>query len=229
MGKDIKEKYERVCAIKDRAIGIVEGQINGDISSVDAKELGEVADIAKDMAEVMKLCAESEYYHKITEAMDKNSDEYNKMYMDKYLPETAMYYTPMGMTTYARRRDSRGRYMYTEPAVNKMYPYMPDYDGDFRDRMYYSSMGGNSNGGSSSGMSSGGRTSNFDSYGTRSYITRRTYIDMKDSDKSSKIEKLKEYVDDFSNEMQEMFVEGKATSEEKNVVKQALAQFINKL
>lgn len=234
MSKDIKEKYERVCAIKDRAIGLIESQINGDISSVDAKELGEVADIAKDMAEVMKLCAESEYYHKITEAMDKNSDEDNKMYMDKYMPETAMYYTPMGMTTYARRRDSRGRYMYTEPVVNKMYS-MEDYDynPDYKDRMYYSTSSPSSRRSSSTNTSAtmGSMNSDYarDYREGRSGMTRRTYMEHRDNaaDKNTKIEDIKKYAVELVEDMDEMLKD--ASPEEKATMKSKLTTFVSKL
>lgn len=207
MGKDIKEKYERVCAIKDKAISLVETQLNGDLSSVDAKELGEVADIAKDMAELMKLSEEACYYHKVTEAMDEGSDEEKKYYMNKYIPEyEGKFYTPID---YARRRDSRGRYMYTEPDWH-MEPTSRDID-----RMHYNTMD-----------MTDGRTTN--GMTTRSAITRRTYMDMANSDKTSKTEKLKEYLQNFSDEMTEMFVEGKASPEEKQIAKQTLMQFINK-
>ncbi|MDO4189338.1 MAG: hypothetical protein Q4D29_10155 [Lachnospiraceae bacterium] len=225
MGKDFKEKYERVCSIKDRAISLVEAQLNGNIENVDAKELGEVADIAKDMAELMELCAEAEYYHTVTEAMEKSSQEEKEYYMDKYIPEMS-YYTPMG--NYARMRDSRGRYMYTEPYYRRE-PDMRMYD-DYSDRMYYSS----SNNGNSSSSNSENNGGNYSSYGRsmmgdRSSVTRRTYMDMKDEDKSKKAQKLKEYLKDIDEEMTEMFIEGKASPEEKQIAKNALTNFINKL
>ena len=107
MGED---KFERVISLKNRLIGLVESQIDGDLNRVNAAELGEVMDMAKDCAELMRNYAETEYYCKITEAMEQNSSETNMSYIEKYFPETQRYYTPT-----------------------------PDYryDDKFRDRMYY--------------------------------------------------------------------------------------------
>lgn len=220
MGKDIKEKYERVCAIKDKALSLVETQMNGNIENVDAKELGEVMDIAKDAAELIKYMEESCYYNKVTEAMEEGSEEEKKYYMNKYIPEyDGKFYTPIysdGMS-FARRRDSRGRFMYTEPHI------MNDEYDDMKNRMYYSS-NGNSGSNNNSSM-------NYerDFREGRSGITRRTYLDMKDADKNTKMDKFKEYIDNFKEDMEEMFIEGKSTPEEKAYAKQALAQFISKM
>lgn len=228
MGKELKEKYERVCAIKDRAIGLVESQLNGNIENVDAKELGEVVDIAKDMAEIMKLSEEACYYHKISEAMDEASDEDKKYYMGKYMPETQMYYTPIG--TYARMRDSRGRYMYTEPK------YMDDrFDDSYRDRMYYSSMGSssNSNQNGSSTNSSGGRMNYTDSMRDyregRSPIARRTYMEMKEhgEDKEKTTKELEKYMNELGEDMAEMISSMDAS--EKTMLKQKLATLASKI
>lgn len=221
MGKDIKEKYERVCAVKDRAISLVEAQMNGNIENVDAKELGEVADIAKDFAEIMKLCAEAEYYCKVTDAMDEGSDEEKKYYMNKYIPEyEGKFYSPVatnGDMNMARRRDSRGRYMYHDD-------FYPDWSVP---PMYYTEPDGMHYSNKSDSMTN----MNYarDMREGRSGITRRTYMDMKDADKNTKMEKFKEYIDNFQEDMEEMFVEGKSTPEEKAYAKQALAKFISKL
>lgn len=227
MGKELKEKYERVCAIKDKALSLVETQLNGDLTTVDAKELGEVVDIAKDMAELMKYSEEACYYHKITEAMDESSEEDKKFYMDKYLPETQMYYTPIG--NYARQRDSRGRYMYTD-----MYdPTMRNVDEDsYRDRMYYSSMG--SNGNTSSGSNSnGGRSSSMnmarDYREGRSPMIRRTYMEMKEhgEDKNTTSKELEKYMNELGEDMTEM-IQNMDTSE-KQMLKQKLATLASKI
>lgn len=209
MSKDFKEKYERVCAVKDKALGLVETQLNGDISHVDAKELGEVADIAKDMAELMKYCAEAEYYHDITEAMSEASKEDKKYYMDKYLPETAMYYTPV---YYAQRRNpSNGRYMYTDPTW--------DNEEKYKDRMYYSSMNGNSG---SRGYSRDYREGN-------SGMSRRTYMELKENgeDKDKTNKELEHYINDLSADMTEMIQ--KMDSSEKATLKQKLTTLAGKI
>lgn len=67
------------------------------IDRADTKELGELADIVKDLAEAEKACWEAEYYMSVSEAMDSQG------------------YTPMNAGSYSNNtragyRDSRGRY-----------------------------------------------------------------------------------------------------------------------
>lgn len=212
MGKDIKEKYERVCAIKDKALSLLEMGINQDVKDIDAKEIGELMDIVKDTEEAIKYAEEACYYSSVVKAMEDSTEEEKKYYIDKYIPEMAMYYTPMSM---ARARDSRGRYMYTPEPMMYDDRHEPDFD---RSRMYYSSTGSNSNINYERDYREG-----------RSGITRRTYLDMKNADKTAKMDKFKEYIDNFKEDMEEMFIEGKSTPEEKSYAKQALAQFIAKL
>lgn len=119
MGKDFKEKYERVCTVKDKALSLVETQMNGNIQNVDAKELGEVADIAKDMAEIMKLCSEAEYYFKITEAMDKHFNDENMEYIEEYIPKSKRYYSRPYVYDDDRYDETyRSRMYYTDPSMN---------------------------------------------------------------------------------------------------------------
>lgn len=70
------------------------GELGKDKSQVDAKELGEVVDAIKDIKMAI-------YYASITEAME--DAEYGKDYDER----GKLYYS-------SRRRDSRGRYMYTD-------------------------------------------------------------------------------------------------------------------
>lgn len=211
MGKDIKEKYERVCSIKDKAISLVETQLNGDLTQVDAKELGEVADIAKDMAEIMKLCSEAEYYCKVAEAMDDASPEEKSYQLNKYIPEyEGKFYTPMTMT---RQRDSRGRYMYTEPMWHE--------DESYKDRMYYSSMNGGSSGNNSS-MNYAAR----DYREGRSPMIRRTYMELKENGKDATKE-LEHFMDEMATDITEM-VE-KMTPQERATLKQRLVTLSTKI
>lgn len=68
---------ERIEKLMCDFIDIVEDQMSGDLSVVDAKELGEIVDCAKDCAEIIKYCAEADYYWHVTDAMDKNTPERN--------------------------------------------------------------------------------------------------------------------------------------------------------
>ena len=65
---------ERLKSIKDCLIAQVSGQM-GKLDQVDAKELGEVVDMIKDMEEAC-------YYAKITEAMEKGEEE-KKYYTER--------------------------------------------------------------------------------------------------------------------------------------------------
>lgn len=166
---DEDEKYSRLKQLKERFLCLVESQINGDLKKVDAKELGEVVDMFKDCAETMKYCAETEYYEKITKAMEANSDEDNAYYMTKYAPETMMdgryYRSRPPMMYYSRgggKYYSRDGRRYFKPDID--YSYM-EWDDDWEDtraydrdmdrnlygmnRMYYT----NTNSGSNSNMS----------------------------------------------------------------------------
>lgn len=111
MSKEFKEKFEKVCAIKDKTLCLVEEQINENLDNVDAKELGEVVDIAKDMAEIMKLVTEAEYYYEVTNAMKKSSQEENEYYINKYIPQSNMS---------SDLNNFRTRMYYTNP-VSEMY------------------------------------------------------------------------------------------------------------
>ena len=58
---------KRMEAMKETLMNCVQGQL-GDLSSVDAEELGEVVDMIKDLSEAI-------YYCTITEAMEKTNSE----------------------------------------------------------------------------------------------------------------------------------------------------------
>lgn len=77
---------ERLKSIKDCLIAQVSGQM-GKLDQVDAKELGEVVDMIKDMEEAC-------YYAKITEAMEKSEEE-KKYYTEYYRPYTRDYLRDM--------------------------------------------------------------------------------------------------------------------------------------
>lgn len=81
---------EQMKMMKTTLMNCVQGQM-GDLTSVDAKELGEAVDMIKDLSEAI-------YYCTITESMEKSDKEKEKYYpvdyyrdMDK--PYGYMYYT----------------------------------------------------------------------------------------------------------------------------------------
>ena len=129
-------------------------ELDKGIEQVDTKEMGEVAEIIKELSE-------AEYYAKISKAMDEAEYGEDYDYMGAYDEHSRKGYR-------GQRRDSRGRYMsrrgYETPMM--MYDdmdyesmeYMRDMDRPYG-RMGYSgsgSSGGSSQGGrSSSGMNGG--------------------------------------------------------------------------
>ena len=226
MGKDIKEKYERICALKDRALALLEMGMNQDVSVIDAKEIGELMDIVKDATEAIKYSEEACYYHKVVEAMDESDPEEKSRQLNKYIPEyEGKFYTPID---YARRRDSRGRYMYTEPMWHD-----DMMDESYRDRMYYSSMSnGNSGGSSSTGSRS--NSSNMTNMARdyregRSPMVRRTYMEMKENgeDKTKSNKELERYISELGEDVTEMIENMDAT--EKALLKQKMSQLVTKI
>ena len=84
---------EQMKMMKTTLMNCVQGQL-GDLSSVDAKELGEAVDMIKDLSEAI-------YYCTITESMEESGKEkekyypedYNRYYRDMNKPYGNMYYT----------------------------------------------------------------------------------------------------------------------------------------
>lgn len=63
---------EKIKSIKDQLLHSMEAKINErGIERADMKELGEIADAVKDLAEAEKACWEAEYYMSISESMGK--------------------------------------------------------------------------------------------------------------------------------------------------------------
>lgn len=98
---------EQMKTMKTTLMNCVQGQL-GDLSSVDAKELGEAVDMIKDLSEAI-------YYCTITESMEKTSKE--KEYGEKYYPMNyyrdmdkpygAMYYTDSHGVSHPSANDSK--------------------------------------------------------------------------------------------------------------------------
>ena len=95
--------------MKDQLLQGLEQKINErGIDRADMKEIGEITDAVKDLAEAEKACWEAEYYRSVSEAMGSQG----------YMPEGMGYTdgrggTTTGMTGGSTRsgyRDSRGRY-----------------------------------------------------------------------------------------------------------------------
>ena len=225
----IKEETKELDAIGERLVGAVKHEVDKGLENVDTKELGEVIDMIKDLAEAKEKIVKGCYYKQIMEAMEES--EYGEEYDEDGPMES-------GRRGYrGQRRDSRGRYMsrrsYEEmmPMDHERMEHMRDMDRDEMHRMYYSETGGNSGGGYSSGSMSGGR----DYREGRSGLQRRSYMEAKEmhkgntsDDKQKKMRELEAYMTELGGDITEMITD--ATSEEKNMLKtklQTLAQKIS--
>lgn len=66
---------EKIKANKDRVLDFMEREIaKYGPDRMDVKEMSELADIIKDLAEAEKNCWEAQYYREVTEAMEKGSE-----------------------------------------------------------------------------------------------------------------------------------------------------------
>lgn len=218
-------------------------ELDKGIENVDTKEMGEVADIIKDLAE-------AEYYAKISKAMDEAEYGEDYDYMGAYDERERKGYR-------GRRRDSKGRFMSNRGRRGYESPMMM-YDEEWEEmertrdidrpygRMGYSSSGSNS--GSTSGSSTGANsTSNSnmgysesnggqyssrmqrDSREGRSGERRRGYIEAKENgmDKQHKMKELEDYMKELSTDVTEM-IEG-ASPEEKSMLKNKMQVLMQKI
>lgn len=197
---------EQLKSIKEQLVAQVQGQM-GDLKKVDAKELGEVIDMIKDLSETM-------YYCSITEAMEDAADNEkmrgsnNYYYMERYLPHYP----------YSTDRDDdyyqRGRMYYT-------------------DRGNSSSDSNNS----SSSSSSGSRNYYEEKYEMpwrdqregRSGPSRRMYMESKQThqDSTKKIQDLENYMRELTTDIMEMIQD--ASPEEKAVLQKKVNTLATKL
>jgi len=207
---------EALKMMKEQLMSCVQGQL-GDISKVDAHELGEAVDMIKDLAEAI-------YYCTITESMEKSEDanrSQGEMNINYYTTPSYNY----GM---------------------RMYPY-PDYRDMERSGgyMYYpGGNGGNTSGGSNSGNSSGSQGSNSSgrSYYTempdimgrdpregRSPMRRRLYMEGKEmhKDTNSQLRELEAYLQELSSDITEMIKD--ASPEERATLRQKMTTLANKI
>lgn len=180
-------------------------ELDKGIESIDTKEMGEVAEIIKE------LC-EAEYYAKVSKAMYEHDFDNAEEIMDE------------GRRGYrGQPRDSRGRYM--RRGYQKMIPeYYRDMDMD-DGRMYYTS---GSSMGSSSGNSMGYNDGMMrDMREGRNGQSRRGYVETKEmhkgnteEDKMAKKRELDKWMSDFSSDVKELV--GDMTAEEKTLLKTRL-------
>lgn len=212
-------------------------ELDKGVENIDTKEMGEVAEIIKELSE-------AEYYAKISKAMDEAEYGEDYDYMGAYDHERKGYR--------GQPRDSRGRYMSRRGYESRMMPEMNydemermrDYDRG-AGKMYYSGSG--SSGGSSS-MGSGQSSGSMGSQnGNRGYSdsdrgnsesrydrARRGYEESKAmhksgsvEDKKKNMESLEHYMKELSEEMAELIESMDAS--EKTMVRSKLQTLAQKV
>ena len=231
---------KNIHSIIERLSECAKCELDKGIEQIDTKEMGEVAEIIKELSE-------AEYYAKISKAMDEAEYGEDYDYMGAYDENERKGYR-------GQRRDSRGRYMsrrsYTEPMM--MHDDMREMD--YMDgKMYYGgSTGGNTSnmGGSSSGMSGGSSNTGSRGYSEGGQMSsrmqrdggesesrydraRRGYEEAKNMNDTSadgkrkSMENLESYMKELSEDMTQ-FV-GKMDANEKAMVKSKLQTLMSKI
>ena len=194
---------EALKTMKEQLMSCVQGQL-GDISKVDAHELGEAVDMIKDLAEAIYYCTITDSMEK-SEELSKNQGDtninyyttptaYNRMYPDYRDMERAdgyMYYTASGDGR------STGGNMSNRGGMN-----------------YYTEM---------SGMMS------RDPREGRSPMRRRMYMEGKEmhNDPKSQLHELEAYLQELSTDITEMIKD--ASPEERATLRQKMTTLANKI
>lgn len=211
---------DQLKSIKEQLINQVQGQL-GHLETVDAKELGEVVDMIKDLAETA-------YYCSITEAMEESAKEgrhgntyYYTMPYNDYDRGRMYYGGSQGSGSYnggngGSSNDnggmSGGNRMYTPTySMNRrMYPemYAPEMPREYE---YMPEMMMN------------------DPREGRAKQSRRMYMESKEmhKDSATQMRELEKYIQDLGEDVTEMIKN--ATSEEKQVLKQKIATLSTKI
>lgn len=239
---------EKLKQMKECLVGMVEGQIYGNIDKVDAQELGAAVDMIKDLSEAL-------YYCTITEAMEEEGEEkegkgkHGAMYYPRSMP---MYHMPYPIEMYDPRYRERVNY-------NPMYAQSGGNSGS-----------SSSNGGSSGSMSSGGNNargggsrgyqegmmpmdyypmyndgsiySMYERGGNRNYMEgmmrdpkegrsgerRKMYMEGKGmKDKTHQMKELESYMQELSTDLTEMIQD--ASPEEKQMLQQKISTLATKI
>lgn len=195
---------KRMEHMKEMLMNCVQGQL-GDLSSVDAKELGEAMDMIKDLSEAI-------YYCTIVESMQKSDEE------KKNKP---MYYPVMDYNRYYRDMDREyGSMYYTDYAYNGS----GSQGGNSGSSRNYQD--GN--------RQTSGESRNYpieirDYREGRSPMTRKTYMERKmhGGDKAAQMQELEKYMHELTNDMTEM-IEG-ASPEEKQMLQKKISALATKI
>lgn len=194
---------KRIHEMIEKLTKCAEMELEKGIENIDAKELGEVTDMLKDLAE-------AEYYAKISKAMDESEYGIDYDYMGAYDEHDRKGYR-------GQPRDSKGRYMRKRGYVEPMYHMMPEMDWDDMEynrdmdrqthhKMYYTEP----------------------KYG-KSGMARKGYMETKEmgKDKNEKMKSLDDYMKTLAEDVTEMITD--MSPEEKTLMKQKMQVLMQKI
>lgn len=206
---------DRLKNMKESLMNCVQTQINGNLQSVNAKELGEAVDMIKDLSEAI-------YYCSITEAMEKSEKE--QKLEDK-----------------VSKRLMKEKNIYSEdhkyyPPIYYNYPEYRDMDRNMG-RMYYGDRR-NMNTYAMDNGESGQSTSHYrqltldelrDVREGKSPISRKNYMESKElhHDKAKQIKELEIYMQELTQDITEMIHD--ASPEEKQILQQRISTLATKI
>lgn len=198
---------ERLKHVKDTLLCAVEAQI-GDLANVDAKELGEVVDMVKDMEEAM-------YYCSITKAMKEKEEE------EKYAKHSMPQYIPMPMPNYRDMDRGQGRMYYEDRGM--------EYREGMRGRGEMERRTGRREEYEDSERGERYPVEIRDVREGKSPISRKNYIESKELHQGApaQMRELEKYLQELSQDITEMIAD--ATPEEKTVLQQKLSILASKI
>ena len=194
---------DKLNMVKETLMNTLQTQMSN-LQNVDAKELGEVVDMVKDLEEAI-------YYCTITNAMEGKDKEGHQKEVERHYYTERPYYPPMDY-------NYRNMY-YGGNGSNGGNSGHSSGNGEGMNRdMYYtdSAVIGET------GMGKDNREG-------RSGMSRRTYMEAKDMKKGQamQIKELEHYIQELSNDLTEMI--GDASPEEKSLLKQHLKTISEKI
>ncbi len=232
---------EQLKMMKQSLVACVQGQM-GRLNEIDAKELGEVVDMIKDLSEAI-------YYCTVTEAMEgKEKEGKERVYYiephytrDMDRPMGRMYYDEYNYNRYydkytdGRSEGGRDNRNYMEYA-NGQGGGGGNQGGGNRNFQEYANGGQGGRGGSSS--SSGGNRNFYekempielrDYREGRSPQSRRMYMEAKEMkmDKATSMKELEKYVQELTHDMVEMVAD--ASPEEKQYLERRVSALASKI
>lgn len=198
---------EKLKHVKECLMAQVQAQM-ANLNNVDAKELGEVIDMVKDLEEAI-------YYCTITEAMKKEKEEDNKHY---YMP----YYNPY--------EQSRMYDPYEQPRM--YYAESNNGRGGENNSNNNSSSSSNNSGNGRRNYFGGGYEYPIelrDAREGKSPKTRRMYMESKEMhhDKTVQMQELEQYMKELTTDVVEM-IQG-SSPEEKQLLKSKLTTLVSKI